>query len=391
MKQLALTGAVLLSPFQLIEDAVLLIEGTKIKAMGHRDQIAIPKEFRELSLEGLLVTPGFIDQHLHGGGGADVMTGTKEALIEVARFHAAHGTTSFLATTMAGTRDQLVSVAKAYREVQTVEYKGAGCFGIHLEGPYLASRFAGMHSACNFRAASFEEVMTLQQLSGEGIKMITMAPEAPGVMDVSRNFQKAGIICSMGHSDADYAVAKEAARNGFSCVTHCFNEMRSFDPQEPGIVGMALSHHRLRVELILDGYHLHPNTVELAWKLKGSEKVILVSEAMAPAGLVDGVYPSSAGELTLSKGKITDGLGILAGSGITLDRAVKNLLEYTDCELPEAIRTVTYNPAKLLGINKRKGSLYPGKDADLIALTPDLEVVMTMIGGEIISGLITLD
>lgn len=391
MKQLALTGSVLLSPFQLIEDAVLLIEGSKIIAMGHADQITIPKEFRQLSLEGLLVTPGFIDQHLHGGGGADVMMGTKEALMEVARFHAAHGTTAFLATTTSGTRDELVAVAKAYAELQNLDYKGAKCLGIHLEGPYLSPHFAGVHHASNFRAASFEEVMMLQQLSGGGIKMITMAPEAPGVMDVSRNFQKAGIICSMGHSDANYAEAEAAARNGFSCVTHCFNEMRPFDPLEPGLVGLALAHHRLRVELIADGFHLHPNTVELAWRLKGSEKVILVSEATGPAGLVDGVYALPEGELRLSKGKITDSAGRLVGGAVTLDRAVKNLLEYTDCELPEAVRTVTYNPAKLLGINKRKGSLYPGKDADLIALTPELEVVMTMVGGEIISGMISMD
>lgn len=391
MRQLALTGGVVLTPFHLIEDAVILIEGKKIKAVGEKDSLTIPDGYREISLEGLLVAPGFIDQHLHGGGGAEVMDGSAEALAEIARSHATHGTTAFLATTMGGSRDQLVSVAKAFVALKEYNYKGARCLGLHLEGPFIAPRYAGILLTSNIRNASIEEMMTLQRLSGGNIKMVTMAPETPGVLEMVQGLAGQNIICSIGHSDADFVTAKQAVDFGFRCVAHCYNRIRPFHHREPGALGVALTDDRLSIELIVDPSHLHPNAVEMAWRLKGPEKVILVSDAMAPSGLIDGKYDSSVGELNLANERLTDSLGRLAGSVVPLNEAVKNLLDYTGCELTDAFRTVTYNPARLLGINKHKGSLYPGKDADLVALTPQFEVVMTMVEGEIISGLISVE
>jgi N-acetylglucosamine-6-phosphate deacetylase len=292
---------------------------------------------------------------------------------------------------MAGSRDQLVSAAKACDALKRSNYKGARCIGLHLEGPFIAPRYAGVHLASNIRNASLEEVMTLQRLSGGSIKMVTMAPEIPGVLEILGNLVAQNIICSIGHSDADFDTVKQAVDNGFRCVTHCYNRIRPFHHREPGAVGVALTDQRLTVELIVDEHHLHPNAVELAWRMKGPEKIVLVSDAMAPAGLIDGTYPSTIGELTLEGERLTDSLGRLAGSVVSLNQAVKNLLDYTGCELTDAFRTVTYNPAKLLGINKQKGSLYPGKDADIVALTPQFEVVMTMVEGEIISGLISVE
>ncbi|HOP75732.1 MAG TPA: N-acetylglucosamine-6-phosphate deacetylase [Bacillota bacterium] len=391
MGQLALTGAVVLTPFVMIEDAVILINGKRIKALGSRDRVEIPADYREISLDGYLIAPGLIDQHVHGCGGAEVMSGKADALRDMARFQAVHGVTSFLATTMSGSRDQLVAVARAYHELQEDNYKGARCLGLHLEGPYLSNRFSGIHSPYHLRSATLEEVTTLNRISGNGIKMVTMAPEVPGVLELAKELSNAGIICSIGHSDADYATAQKAVDEGFSCVTHCFNGVRPFHHREPGVVGVALTDDRLRIELIADEHHLHPNTVMLAWKMKGFERIILVSDAMAPAGLVDGNYNTAMGELSLVDGRLTDSMGRLSGSAITLEQAVKNFWDYTGCELTDAFRAATYNPARLLGINKRKGSLYPGKDADLIVLTPQLDVVMTMVEGEIISGIIAVD
>lgn len=391
MGQLALTGAVVVTPFVLIEDAVILVKGKRIKAVGSREQVEIPPDYREVSLDGYLIAPGLIDQHLHGGGGAEVMSGRADDLRDLARFHAVHGVTSFLATTMSGSRDQLVSVARAYHEFQEDDYKGARCLGLHLEGPYLSSRFAGVHSPYHLRNATLEEITTLNRISGDAIKMITMAPEVPGVLELAKELSKSGIICSIGHSDADYATAQKAVDEGFSCVTHCFNRLRPLHHREPGVLGAALTDDRLRIELIVDEHHLHPNIAMLAWKTKGPERIILVSDAMAPAGLLEGNYDSALGELSLVEGRLTDSMGRLAGSIITLEKSVKNFWDYTGCELTDAFRAATYNPARFLGINKHKGSLYPGKDADLIVLTPQLEVVMTMVEGEVISGIVALD
>jgi len=390
VKRLALTGAAVVTPFNLIEEAAIIVEGTVIKAVGPLESAEIPPDYPRLDLEGLLIAPGLVDQHLHGGGGAEVNTGTTESLMEIARFHAAHGTTAFLATTLSAARDQLAAVARSFENLRRTDYKGARCLGLHLEGPYLAPEYSGAHSPYTFRNPSLEEVLTIHRLSGGGVKMVTMAPELPGALEIAPLLKKEGIVCAMGHSGADFEEAEAAAEAGFSCVTHCFNQHRPFFHREPGLLGAALTNDALYTEVIVDKVHLHPAAVEILRRAKGSEKIILVTDAMAPSGMPDGSYRTFAGELTLSKGKLTDSLGKLAGSALTLEKAVKNFWEISGGELTDVFRMATYNPAKLLGVNKRKGSLYPGKDADLIVLTPDLEVVATMVEGELISGMITL-
>jgi N-acetylglucosamine-6-phosphate deacetylase len=391
MSQLALTKAAVLTPFNLLDEATILIDGKQIVAVGAVDSIEIPSEFREVPLEGLLITPGFIDQHLHGGGGAEVTTGTPESFIEIAKFHAAHGTTSFLATTISDSRERLEEVAKSYAALDDLKYKGANCLGIHLEGPYISTKYSGIHSEKHLRLPSVGEVLSLQRLSNGGIKLLTMAPELPGAFDVAEALAYEGIISQIGHSAADYNIALAAISAGFKSVTHCFNQMSPFHHREPGIIGAALTNPELFLELIVDGVHLHKATVDMVCRAKGSDGIILVSDAMAPAGLLDGVFQTSIGELTLAGDSLRDESGKLAGGVLTLDKAIKNLLQYTDCTLTEAFKMATYNPARFLGINKRKGSLYPGKDADLVIMTHDLEVVATMVSGEVISGLISLD
>ncbi|HBE77837.1 MAG TPA: N-acetylglucosamine-6-phosphate deacetylase [Firmicutes bacterium] len=391
MSQLALTKAAVLTPFNLIDEAAILIDGKRIVAVGPMDSLEIPSGFREVALEGLFIAPGFIDQHLHGGGGAEISAGTLESIVETAKFHVTHGTTSFLATTTSTSHDRLAEIAKSYACLNDLEYKGARCLGIHLEGPYLSTKYSGAHAESCLRLPSVGEVSTLQHISNNGIKLLTMAPELPGAMDVAAELTSEGIICLIGHSDADYDVTLDAISAGFKGVTHCFNQMSPFHHRNPGIIGAALTRPELSLELIADGIHLHKATIDLAWRAKGADGIILVSDAMAPAGLLDGLFQTSVGELTLANGSLKNNAGQLAGSVLTLDRAIKNLIQYTDCTLTDAFKMATYNPARFLGINKRKGSLYPGKDADMVIMTNDLEVVATMVGGEMISGLISLD
>jgi N-acetylglucosamine-6-phosphate deacetylase len=382
MRQLALTKAVALTPFKLIEDATVLISHSKITAIGPGAALPIPAGYREIALEGLLIAPGFIDQHLHGGGGVEVMTGEAAALAQLARFNATHGITAFLATTMSGPETDLQAVAHAYRELTDRPYQGARCLGIHLEGPYLAANFAGTHRTDARRPPSKAEILRLQKDSDFGIKIVTLAPELPGALELAADLISRGVVCAIGHSNADYEKACAAADCGFTCVTHCFNQLRPWSHREPGVAGAVL---------IADGLHLHPAALELLWRTKGAKRLILVSDGMAPAGLGDGVYSGYCGPLRATGLRLTTAAGSLAGGNFTLEQAVKNFWEFTSCELTDAVRMATYNPARLLGIDAAKGSLVPGKDADLIAMTPEFDVVMTMIDGEIVSGLITVE
>ncbi len=389
--KLALTKAALLTPFNLIEEATLLIDGRIIIAVGPYNAIDIPPGFREIPLEGMLIAPGFIDQHMHGGNGVEVMTAGPEKMAEIAKFHATHGTTSFLATTFSASIETLNEVAGIYADFNATNYKGARCLGLHLEGPYLSPEFPGTHSVNYLQLPSLNAILNIHRNSNSGVRLITMAPELAGILEIIPALTKAGITCSIGHSNSDYETGLKAIDAGFSCVTHCFNQLRPFHHRDPGILGAVLTRPELSVELIVDGNHLHNATVDLVWKLKGPENIILVTDAMSPTGMPDGTYQSIIGDLTLTGNLVKNAGGKLAGSALTLDIAVKNILEITECNLTDAFRMATYNPARLLGLNKSKGSLYPGKDADLIVLTTDLDVIMTMVGGEIISGLISID
>jgi N-acetylglucosamine-6-phosphate deacetylase len=319
------------------------------------------------------------------------MQGKIDALVDLARFNATHGITAFLASTLSGPEADLQAVARSFAELLRLNYRGARCLGLHLEGPYLAAKLAGIHRIACLRAPSVAEFLRLQQSSDSGIKMVTLAPELPGTLELAAELVKRGIVCAIGHSDADYETACQAAECGFTCVTHCFNQLRPWHHCDPGIAGAVLTNDALTVEVIADGLHLHPAALKLLWRTKGAERIVLISDGMAPAGLDDGVYSGYSGELHLAGGRLTTVNGALAGSSLTLEQAVKNFWEFTSCELTDAFRMATYNPARLLGIAADKGSLAPGKDADLIALTPEFDVVMTMVGGEIISGLIAVE
>jgi N-acetylglucosamine-6-phosphate deacetylase len=389
-RQLALTRALVLTPFKLIEDAVILISNGKIIALGPGATLGIPPGYREIDLEGLLIAPGLIDPHLHGGGGVEVMRGKTAALADLARFSATHGVTAFLATTMAAPETDLQAVARSFAALASHSYQGARCLGLHLEGPYLAAGRAGFHRTDWLRPPSVAELERLQQNSDTGIKMVTLAPELPGALELAEALVKQGVVCSIGHSDADYETACQAAESGFTCVTHCFNQLRPWHHRDPGAVGAALTIDTLAVEVIADGFHLHPAVLELLWRAKGAQGLILISDGMAPARCGDGAFSGYCGPVGAADGRVTTADGAVAGNSLTLEQAVKKFWEFTSCELTDAFRMATYNPAKLLGIEADKGSLAPGKDADLIALTPEFDVVLTMVGGEIISGLIAV-
>lgn len=376
MPKLALTKAFIITPFHLIEDGTVLINDSIIESVGPSHDINIPFDYRELSMEGLIIAPGLIDLHFHGNRKEAVMDGTRTCLENLARFQAVHGVTSFLATTGTAPWDQLISVASAYNDLQKSEYQGARCLGIHMEGPYLSPKFSGVHSHSYLRQPSFEEISILNRVSQSGIKLITMAPELSGATVVAFALYKEGIKLSIGHSNADYETVNMAIRVGFTGVTHCFEHLRPFELNEPGVIGGVLTRPEFWAEVIVNEKRVHRATLELLLKTKGFERLILASN-----GNPDFERKNGAQSVCQD---------IQPEDGATLDQSLRDFLKITDCDVTDAFRLATYNPARRMGINKTKGSLYPGKDADLIVLTPEFDIVMTMVEGKIISGLITL-
>ncbi|MEM1759735.1 MAG: N-acetylglucosamine-6-phosphate deacetylase [Thermofilaceae archaeon] len=332
----------------------------------------------DIYVPNLYVAPGFIDLQVNGGAGGNFNDATLDEVIKIIEFHLSHGTTSLIATFITAPVEILRGAIEKIRALRHPALCGA-----HLEGPFISSKLKGAHNPDYVLPVSltvFEDLVGTQQ---NFIRIVTFAPELLGADALLSAIVKIGSIPSLGHSDATYDQTLSALRNGARLFTHLGNAMSGLHHREPGAVGAALDSDAY-VELICDGVHLHPAFVRLVARVKGYDRICLVTDAISAAGLPDGHY--SLGGLSVL---VRDGVarlpdGTLAGSTLTLDRAVKNFLEFTGCSLPEAVRCATLNPARLLGIDDRKGSLAVGKDADLVIFDENFTVHYTILGGKIV-------
>jgi N-acetylglucosamine-6-phosphate deacetylase len=331
---------------------------------------------------GLLVAPGFFDVHVHGAGGAMCESGSPQELLTISDTLARFGTTSFLATMATLPAETLRQAVEAVAAAAGHE-QGARIAGIHLEGPYLNPRRAGAQAVPWMRAPSIEEIDELQRLSGGRIKLITVAPELEGALPFVSAMRERGVRVSAGHSDATADQMRAAVAAGVTHVTHLFNAMRELHHREPGIVGAALTNDALSTELICDGHHLHPTTVDLALRCKPPGKVVLVSDAVGALGMPEGTYEMFGLRCVISHGcvRLADG-GQLAGSCLTLDQAVRNVRAWRpEMPLEALLHCASWAPARVIGVDGAIGTLEPGKRADLTLLNEQLEVVRTFCGG----------
>jgi N-acetylglucosamine-6-phosphate deacetylase len=395
MSLIALTAKNIFTPLEAIEDGLLLIEDGTIRAVGARREITVPKGARLVEMGDRILAPGFIDLHVHGGGGRDVMEASPEALDTIARMALRHGTTSFLPTTLSAPVATILKSLDGLGELieprrANPKHGGAAAaelLGIHLEGPFLSAERRGVHPLEYLQKPSPGLFEKFWEASGETVSVLTMAPELEGAAELQALAQGKGVKVALGHSDATFEETERAIAAGASHAVHVFNAMRPFAHRECGIIGAILTDDRADAEVIADGVHVAPAALRLLLRAKSAAHILLVTDATGATGMGAGKYRLGEMEIFVNEDPQTKSFacrnaeGKLAGSVLTQDLAVRNMAAFTGASLREAVKMASWNPARVLGIEDRKGCLKPGADADVVVLEPDGTVVGAMARG----------
>ncbi|WP_055586564.1 N-acetylglucosamine-6-phosphate deacetylase [Peterkaempfera griseoplana] len=376
-----MAGARLVLPDGIVENGVLAVERGRVAAAGPGGPAAVPGA---LDLTGRTVVPGFVDIHVHGGGGASYASGTAEEALRAARTHLEHGTTTTMASTVTGEIDEVCRQAAVLSEL----VEDGVLAGVHFEGPFISRQRCGAHRPDLLRDPDPAVVRRLVEAARGTARMVTLAPELPGGLESVRLLADLGVIAAVGHTDADHATVLRAIDAGATVATHLFNAMPAIHHREPGPIVALLEDERVTVELVNDGVHLHPAVLELALAAAGTSRVALITDAMGAAGMGDGLYPLGPLQVRVEDGvaRLVEG-GSIAGSTLTLDVAFKRAVTVTGLSLADAAQTLSGNPAALLGLSDEVGSLEAGKRADLVVLDSDtLDLVAVMRRGEWVVG-----
>ncbi len=373
-------GGTIITPHNTLEGHALIIEAGRITALVPGAGDEQPGD-TVITADGLSVAPGLIDIHVHGADGHDTMDATPEAIHGMARYFAAHGVTSYLPTTMAASRADTTAAVENVRNCPQPA-DGAAHLGVHLEGPYLNVKFKGAQPPDNLRSPDPAEY---GPWFASGVaRLMTAAPELDGALEMIETGVQQGVEFALGHSAADIACVTAAADRGLRQATHAFNGMQGLHHRDPGTLGAVLVEDRIYAQVIADGVHVHPAMVKLLIRAKGLNRTILITDAMRATGLSDGTYMLGDSEVIVAGGIARLASGSLAGSTLTMDAAVRNVMAFAGLTLPQALQMATAVPAEALRLAGHKGVLAPGADADIILLDGEAQVVMTMIGGNIV-------
>jgi len=368
---LVLTGARVFTPAEELLDAWVAIDGARISAVGEG---ASPPATETVDLSGRLLVPGFLDLHVHGGGGDHFMCGDPAACVRAARFHAQHGTTGLLATTMSAPPAELEAAVRAIAQADDPLI-----LGVHLEGPWLSERRRGAQEAEHLRPPDLDELRVL--LAAGPVRMVSLAPELPGALELVAAVVAAGAVPALAHTDATYEEALAAVEAGAHHAAHVFNGMRPLHQREPGVLGAVLDHAAVTCELIADGLHVHPAAARLLHGAKRTSGTVLITDAIAATGLEDGEHRLGRTPIRVAGGRAETSDGTLAGSTLTMDAAVRNAYEWLGISLGEALALATTTPARVVGLEDRKGRIAPGYDADLVVLDDALRPLATYVAG----------
>ena len=380
---LALTADTLFTPDEPIDRPLVLIDHGKIVEITSLAARPLPPGTSLSSFDDGIIVPGYIDLHIHGGAGFDAMSGTTEAFAAIEHSLARHGVTSYYPTTVTAPID--ATLRSLERLADLIEQSGkqnngrARPLGIHLEGPFISHARRGVHPPENLLPPKIRTFDQFWQAARGKIRMMTIAPELDGACELITEAVRRGVCISLGHSDADVAATERGIASGARHATHTFNAMRPLDHRSPGILGTVLTDDRLSADIIADGVHVDRSIVRMFATLKGSENTVLITDAISATGMPDGRYRLGSLDVEVRDGRCIAN-GVLAGSVLTMDRAVRNLAAFADWPLSNAVAAATRNPARVAGLNG-KGVLAPGSDADLVILNAAGEVQRTIIGG----------
>jgi N-acetylglucosamine-6-phosphate deacetylase len=377
------TAAAAYTPLDTIMGPVLVIEDGVITHIGTREEISIPAGARVVDFAEHVIAPGYIDIHVHGGAGHDVMQESESGRAAFEGHLLKQGVTSYCPTTVTAPVDTtLAALERLGKAMNAGETPGrATPIGLHLEGPFISTEKCGVHPKKDIQQPSVELLQRMVEASGKTVVMMTVAPELEGADILIRAATAANIRVSLGHSNARTSPTRTAVKAGATHATHTFNAMRALDHRSPGILGVVLSSHRLSADLIVDGVHVAPEIVRLFLNAKGDDRAVLITDAISATGMGDGKFKLGSFEVEV-KGEQCMVNNRLAGSVLRMDQAVRNVIGIAQWSLQRTVRLATLNPARVVGA-QRKGALRAGADADLVVLTSQGAVVRAVVNGDL--------
>jgi N-acetylglucosamine-6-phosphate deacetylase len=379
----------IITPSAIINDGCVLITGDTITEAGAKN-IDV-NDVIEIDAKGKYVSPGFIDTHVHGGGGCDFMDATETAFLTIAETHARYGTTAMLPTTLTSTKKLLTQTLDAFENAKTKNVNGAQLLGMHLEGPYISMNQIGAQDPRFIRNPNpneYKEILSNYSC----IKRWSAAPELEGAIEFGRCLKSKNILPAIAHTDAIYEEVIEAFNNGYTLITHLYSAMSGVTRRNAyryaGVIESAYIIDDMDVEIIADGIHLPPPLLKLVYKIKGADRIALITDAMRAAGTdaKESILGDTANGMKVI---VEDGVAKLpsrtafAGSVATANRLVKTMVTMADVSLIDAIKMITYTPARILNIENKKGALEPGKDADIVIFDEDINIGTTIIKGKV--------
>ncbi len=378
-------GLKVYSEEKVIKHGAILVEDGKIVEIFTDDehQRFCEKVTYQFSANSHLI-PGFIDMHIHGCAGFDVMDATRDAISTICKTLPKEGTTSFLATTMTHSKENIENSIINIKDFQKSNYIGAEILGIHLEGPFISPKKAGAHTIANIQKPDIVQFNKWRELSEENIRLVTLAPEEDKADELVDFLHKNNIIAAIGHSNASFEEAISAINNHCIYATHLFNAMSPINQRSPGCAIACLLHNDVYCELIADNIHIHPAMVHLAQRLKGYDRLILVTDAMRAKCLKDGTYDLGGKDVIVKNNKVALQDGTLAGSVLKMIDGFKNVQDNLQCTVEQLIKMTSTNPARILNLLDKKGTISKGKDADLVILDENFEVIFTTCRGKVI-------